>query len=178
MRVLVVYASAYGATKGIAERIANTIRGEQLEVDLHPADDPIRLDAATYDAFVIGSAVHAGHWLKSATRFVQAHEQVLKEAPVWLFSSGPIGDKSIGEPQPDPRDIDDIRDVLNVRDHVVFGGAFDPTTADLERVGWIERQFSTHFLPVGDWRNWEDIENWSRQIAAAVKSAKEPVPIG
>ena len=173
MRVLVVYASAYGATKGIAERIADTIRGE-LEVELHSAEDPIRLDAAAYDAFVIGSAIHAGHWLKSAKNFVNAHEQVLKDAPVWLFSSGPVGDKAVDAPQPEPKEIDEIRDVLNVRDHMIFGGAFDPATADLSRVSWVEKQLATHFIPAGDWRNWGDIEAWSRQIVATVKAAKEP----
>ena len=179
MRVLVVYASSYGATKGIAERIAETIRGEQVDVDLASAGDPMLLEATGYDAFVIGSAIHAGHWLKPAMEFVRANRPLLKGAPVWLFSSGPIGDKAADAPQPDPKEVDEVRDLVHVRDHVVFGGAFDPETADLERVSWLERQISTHFLPVGDWRNWDDIEAWSRDIAAAIKpeatTVKEPV---
>ena len=175
MRVLVVYASSYGATKGIAERIADTIRGRQLDVDLASVDDPMMLETTAYDAFVIGSAIHAGHWLKPAIEFVRSNRPILKNAPVWLFSSGPIGEKAVGQPQPDPKEIDEIRDMVHVRDHMVFGGAFDPETADLERVSWLEKQISTHFLPVGDWRNWEDIESWASEIAVAVNAEKEPV---
>jgi len=178
MRVLVVYASSYGSTKGIAERIADTIRREGLEVDLHSATDPLPLvEDGGYDGFVIGSAIHAGHWLKSGIEFVRNDVGVLRDAPAWLFSSGPVGDKAVDEPQPDPKEIDEIRDLLHVRDHRVFGGAFDPETADLERINWIEKQIATHFIPVGDWRNWDDIESWANQIAVAVVAEKEPIPV-
>jgi menaquinone-dependent protoporphyrinogen oxidase len=175
MRALVVYASSYGATKGIAERIAETIRGEHVDVDLISADEQTLLESAAYDAFVIGSAIHAGHWLKPAIGWVRSNRPLMKGAPVWLFSSGPIGDKAVGQPQPDPSEIDELRDLVHVRDHVVFGGAFDRETADLERKSWLEKQIATHFLPVGDWRNWAEIEAWSRTIAGTVKTQKEPV---
>jgi menaquinone-dependent protoporphyrinogen oxidase len=176
MRVLVVYATSYGATKGIAERIVETIRSEGVDADIHAADDPLTLVKNNfYNGFVIGSAIHAGHWLKSAMEFVRRHEAVLHDAPVWLFSSGPIGDKAVDSPQPDPKSIDDLRQLIDFRNHVVFGGAFDPETADLERVSWLERQISSHFLPVGDWRNWADIEAWAKDIAVAVKAEKVPV---
>src|SRR6187402_2344356 len=119
MRALVVYASSYGATKGIAERVAETIRAERVDVDLVSADDPMLLETGAYDAFVIGSAIHAGHWLKPAVHFVRSNRPLLKGAPVWLFSSGPIGDKAVGEPQPDPKEIDEVRDLVHVRDHRV-----------------------------------------------------------
>lgn len=37
MRVLVVYASRYGATQEIAERIAATLRQQSLEISVQPA---------------------------------------------------------------------------------------------------------------------------------------------
>ncbi len=174
MRVLVAYASSYGATKGIAEKIAETIRGQDIEVDLASVDDPMLLEPGVYDGFVVGSAIHAGRWLKSGTEFVRKNRPSLEAAPVWLFSSGPVGDKAVDEPQPEPKGIDEVRDVLNVRDHMIFGGAFDPETADLSRVSWVEKQLATHFIPAGDWRNWDDIETWSKDIAAAVKLEKQP----
>jgi len=178
MRVLVVYASSYGSTKGIAERIAETIRGEGLEVDLQSASKPMPLvEGGAYDGFVIGSAIHAGHWLKYGIEFVRNEVRILRDAPVWLFSSGPVGDKAAAEPQPDPNEIDEIRGLVHVRDHVVFGGAFDPETADLERINWLEKQVATHFIPRGDWRNWDDIDDWARKIAVSVVAEKEPIPV-
>ena len=167
MRVLVVYATAYGATKGIAERIADTLRERGLTADLFSADDPDlrELDLADYEGFVIGSAIHAGSWLKSAVEFVRDNRDILAVRPVWLFSSGPIGERAVGAPQPDPKQIDEFRGALEVKDHVVFGGAFDPNTADLSRASWLERQVVARLLPSGDYRNWEDISAWASRIA-------------
>jgi menaquinone-dependent protoporphyrinogen oxidase len=165
MSVLVVYASHYGATKGIADRIATKLREESLEVDLKSAEDDFAdLEESSYDAFVVGSAIHAGRWIGQAVDFVHDNADVLAHRPVWLFSSGPIGDKAAGQPQPDPKQIPELRRILDVRDHVVFGGAFDPATADMSRANWLEKQFS-HVFPVGDWRDWEKIEAWATAIA-------------
>jgi hypothetical protein len=70
-----------------------------------------------------------------------------------------------GQPQPDPKQIGEFRRALDVRDHVVFGGAFDPATADLSRANWLERQFATHVLPAGDYRDWDKIAAWAKAIA-------------
>jgi menaquinone-dependent protoporphyrinogen oxidase len=59
MRVLIAYASRYGATKGIAERIAATLSQQGVEatvVDAQRAADP-----AGYDAAIIGSASYYFH---------------------------------------------------------------------------------------------------------------------
>ena len=166
MRVLVVYATHYGATKGIGEKIAQTLEHADLDVVLRSADEDFTgLAAEGFDAFVIGSAIHAGGWIGSGVDFVRHNVDVLATRPTWLFSSGPVGDKSVGQPQEDPRQIAEFRRSLDVKDHVVFGGAFDPATADLSRANWLERQFVTHVMPAGDYRNWEQITAWSKAIA-------------
>lgn len=175
MRVLVVYATHYGSTKGIAERIGETLHEQGLDVELRSVDAPSGpLAEDGFDAFIIGSAVHAGHWLRPAVAFVRDNVRVLAARPTWLFSSGPIGAKYVHKPQPDPAEIAEFRSKLDVRGHVVFAGAFDPTTADLNRAGWIERQFSKRFLPVGDFRDWAEIEAWANVIARQLSA----VPVG
>jgi menaquinone-dependent protoporphyrinogen oxidase len=54
MRVLVAYATRHGSTRGIAERIAQTLRTDGLDAVAEPAAEARAL--AGYDAFVIGSA--------------------------------------------------------------------------------------------------------------------------
>ncbi len=49
-----------------------------------------------------------GHWLKPAKQFVERHAAALDKRPVWLFSSGPIGEKAVGEPQPEPKEIERV----------------------------------------------------------------------
>ena len=48
--------------------------------------------STVYDAAVLGSGVYLGHWLESACLLVDSHAEALSRIPVWLFSSGPIGD--------------------------------------------------------------------------------------
>jgi menaquinone-dependent protoporphyrinogen oxidase len=57
-KVLVAYASKYGATAGIAEAIAATLRQEGLEADARPAQE-VR-DLGGYRAVVLGSPVYMG----------------------------------------------------------------------------------------------------------------------
>ena len=89
MSILVAYASKYGATRGIAERIADKLRQMGKDVDLRPAGavDDVGAD----EAIVIGSAVYSGSWLPEAAEFVRSHSATLAVRPVWLFSSGPLG---------------------------------------------------------------------------------------
>jgi len=168
MRVLVAYASQYGATREIAAQVAQTLTDNGIDASLKPIDDPISVD--DFDAFVIGSAIHAGHWLTPGAEFVKRHEAVLAKHPVWLFSSGPLGD-SADRPQPDPKEVTELRSEITVRGHAVFGGAFDRTsTAD---GGWLERTVG-RFIPEGDYRDWAEIEAWARDVEQQLK-ASEPV---
>src|SRR6476469_5060270 len=50
-KVLVVYASRHGATRGIAQRIGDVLRTEGLEVDIAPAEHAAGAGAA--DAVVV-----------------------------------------------------------------------------------------------------------------------------
>jgi len=88
--VLIVYASKYGATKGIAEKTAEVIRNEGLEVDLAEAGEIVNPDP--YRAILVGSAVYIGKWQKKAVQFVKKHESVLAGKKTWFFSSGPTGE--------------------------------------------------------------------------------------
>jgi menaquinone-dependent protoporphyrinogen oxidase len=58
-----------------------------------------------YDAVVLGSAVYAGHRLKPARKLVDRCGAALAARPVWLFSSGPVGDPPKPEEDPDWAEI-------------------------------------------------------------------------
>jgi menaquinone-dependent protoporphyrinogen oxidase len=174
MKVLVAYATRHGATRGIAERIAQTLEDSGLEVTLQPAERST--DVEKYDAFVIGSAAYVGGWLKEAANFVRRHRAVLTARPVWLFSSGPIGTETIDDKGRDvvkasePREFAEFADVIHPRDQRVFFGAFDP---DAEPIGLMERLGAPFLrmpsvrkeLPAGDFRDWPEIEAWAHGIA-------------
>ena len=89
-KVLVAFASKYGATAEIADRIGEVLRQANLPVEVHPADQVS--DLAPYGAVVLGSAVYIGRWRKQAVKFLETHEAGLAQKPVWFFSSGPTGE--------------------------------------------------------------------------------------
>ncbi len=170
MHVLVAYASRHGATQGIAERIAETLRAAGVDTDARPAASV--KDLAGYDAFVIGSAAYMFHWLKEATGLVRRNRAVLAAKPVWLFSSGPTGTEAADAQGRDqkvaaiPKEIAELREAVNARDHRVFFGAYE---RDRKAIGLAERFMSlmpaVEGIPEGDFRDWPEIEAWATSIA-------------
>ena len=175
MRVLVAYASRYGATQGIAERIAATLRQQGFEVtveDARRAGDPVG-----YDAAVIGSAIYYFRWMKPAVKFVRRNADSLAMRPVWLFSIGPLGNKAQDDKGRDfcdilvPKEIAEFKETVKPREHRVFFGALDAA-----RLGFWHRLVyklpanrDNSFLPDGDFRNWAAIDAWAGSIAEALK---------
>jgi menaquinone-dependent protoporphyrinogen oxidase len=185
-KVLVVYGSRHGATRGIAERIGEVLRTEGLEADVEAADQVGDVQAA--DAFVVGSGVYMGSWLKEATDFIARNEVTLAARPLWLFSSGPLAGssakKSEGGPLEDalgPEDgpgsggrkkIAELSAATHPRDHRVFFGAFDPDDPPRAMSERLVRMMpaSKKLLPAGDFRDWDAIEAWAREIASTIGS--------
>jgi menaquinone-dependent protoporphyrinogen oxidase len=169
MSILVVYATKYGSTQGIAERIACTLKAVGVEVDIQPAGEVH--DLARYDAFVIGSAAYLGSWLKEAANFVRRHSETLATKPVWLFSSGPLG-TSTNDPQgrdilvaSEPKEFAEFAPTIKPMGMQVFFGALDRT-----KLRGAHRLFSLvpasqKVLIEGDFRNWNLIEAWAKSIA-------------
>jgi menaquinone-dependent protoporphyrinogen oxidase len=113
MRVLVTAATKYGATAEIAAAIAEVLDEHGLEATVLPPEQVNGVDG--YDAVVVGSAVYAGHWLKPARELVEQHGGALASRPVWLFSSGPVGDPP--KPEEDPVDVADLLTATAAREH-------------------------------------------------------------
>ncbi|SRR6266567_19476 len=179
MRALVVYASKHGATQGIAERIAEKLGDAGLQAEAREATAAGSL--AGWDAFVIGSAVYAGHWQKAASHFVRRDRAVLASRPVWLFSSGPLSPEAADAqepgqtPVPEPKEIAEFTSLIAPQEHRVFAGALDPA-----RLGAAERLFrkmpaGLALLPEGDFRDWAEIETWAGHIARELQRAR-PTP--
>ena len=163
MRTLVVHSSRHGSTQGIAERIAAALREQDLETDVRAVRDAP--DPGAYGAVVLGSAVYFGKWTKEATSFASTHRETLAARPVWLFSSGPTGTEMKPE-HVSLKDALDVRTAVGARDHRVFFGAIDPDGLSLkERL--IVRGVKA---PVGDFRDWDQIERWAKEIAAALNA--------
>ena len=168
MKVLVSAASRHGSTEEIAQVIAGILARSDLEVDVLPPDQVERIDG--YDAVVLGSAVYAGHWLAPAKAFVERHEAELRERPVFLFSSGPLGVPP--RPIEDPVDAGPIEAATGAIDHQVFGGRLMRSRLSMpSRVAIAFVQ-----APDGDFRPWDDIGDWATAIARYLLGQTADVP--
>jgi menaquinone-dependent protoporphyrinogen oxidase len=162
MKVLVTYASKHGSTRGIAEAIGRRLSERGMDADVRSVDEVRELEP--YDAVVVGSAVYFGAWRKDALTFLDRHGDALRRMPVWLFSSGPTG--PAGEPV-EQKDVGllaktkDRLEALGARDHRLFRGAADP-----KELSFIERApLKMAKMPMGDFRDWDDIAGWADGIA-------------
>jgi menaquinone-dependent protoporphyrinogen oxidase len=157
MKVLVTVASKHGSTAEIGKAIAATLTEEGHQVDVL---EPIDVRGVTeYDAVILGSGVYAGHWIEAAKEFADFYAADLRERPVWLFSSGPLGDPP--KPTEDPVDASKVIELLAPREHRVFAGALSR-----EQLGFAERAIvGMVHAPYGDYRDWDEIMAWARGIA-------------
>jgi menaquinone-dependent protoporphyrinogen oxidase len=164
--ILIAYATKYGATAEIAEKIAEALRGEGLQAEVLPAERAG--DPTPYAAVVLGSAVYAGQWRKEAASFLQANEQALAGRPVWLFSSGPTGEGDPVELMKGwrfPEALQAIADRIQPRDIAFFHGEIDMNELSLPEKLIVKGIKA----PTGDYRNWQAISAWAAAIAEELK---------
>lgn len=170
-RVLIGYASKHGSTAEIAEIIADKMRESGLNVDCRPLSEIDSLSG--YDAVVLGSALYVNRWRHEARRFLHRHAEVLSKRPLWVFSSGPVGESSRAlEPASlEPKRVAAEVERLGAREHVVFGGRV-PTEphGPLEHapVRGTPEQYR-------DRRYWAEIREWAARIAGALVTSDQPV---
>lgn len=165
-RILVAYASKYGATAEIAGKIGEVLSTSGLKVNVLPAEKVT--DVTPFDAVILGSAVYAGNWRKEAVTFLEDYKALLTKIPVWLFSSGPVGDSdpaTLAQGWHFPGAQLPVADRIHARDIALFHGAID-----MEKLNFVERQIVKEFQPSsGDFRDWDAITNWAVSIAASLR---------
>ena len=163
-QVLVAYASKYGATAEIAERIGQALRDAGVPTDVLPAGK-VR-DLTPYRAVVLGSAAYIFHWRREAVKLLKTLA-AQDPRPVWLFSSGPtgVGDTdAFPEGAKLPKGLQPIADSIAPRDVAVFSGVLD-----LTKLGPVERLMMGKMkAKPNDYRDWDAIEAWARSIAQAL----------
>jgi menaquinone-dependent protoporphyrinogen oxidase len=165
---LVACASRFGSTRGVAERIAATLRKGGHRVELRACDEVA--DVGAYDAVVFGSPVFNQRWMPEGDEFVKQNVGALSALPVWLFSVGTFGDRKrlIGPlMKREPGNIRALQQAIRPREYRVFAGVID-------RHQW--PFFSRLFYyalggRLGDNRDWRDIDAWADEIGQALVTA-------
>jgi menaquinone-dependent protoporphyrinogen oxidase len=167
--VLVTAASNHGATAEIATRISADLA--EMGIEVEPKTPEELRDVSHYDAFVVGSGVYFGQWLKPAKKFIESHEAELSQRPTWLFSSGPI----VGDPPtPDPEETakgDALAETVHAREHKIFAGKLDES-----KLNWYEKiAVRCAHAREGDYRDWQAIDDWATAIGRELQQKRPAV---
>lgn len=162
MKVLVCAATKYGATGEIADVVADVLAEKGLEVTVIPPGQAGAIEQL--DAVVLGSALYMGQWMKPARELVDRSAAALAARPVWLFSSGPVGEPA--KPAENPVDVSKILRSTKARDHRIFTGRLVR-----KHLTFPDRAMASAIRAAeGDFRNWAEIRAWAAGIASALQS--------
>jgi menaquinone-dependent protoporphyrinogen oxidase len=162
MKVLVTVGSKHGSSDEIGAALRTAISDAGVEAVQLPPEEVTSLEG--YDAVVLGSGVYGGRWTESARKFVEGHLDELRARPVWVFSSGPLGEPP--KPDEEPPDGAALAERVAAREHRVFAGSLDRS-----KLGFGERAIiGLVKAPYGDFRSWPTIAAWGTGIARALRS--------
>ncbi len=160
VNILVTAASKHGSTEAIGREIELGLRSRGVYAEFCPPGDVTSLE--DYDAVIIGSAVYGGHWIEPATTFVDTHSAALRKLPVWLFSSGPIGNPP--KPDKDTIDVEGVLRATDAREHRVFAGRIEHSELSLVERAMVKVVHAED----GDFRDWAAVRDWTFEIADAL----------
>ncbi len=164
-KVLVTFASRYGSTKQVAEKIAAVLQERNYTVDVFPVNKVKSLSG--YRFIVLGTGLYIGNMLKSAGQFLSRFQNELSKQPVALFALGPveIKDKMTDD---DQKQLDSIlakTPWFMPVSKIVFGGKYDPVCLHFfDKLLASLPASPLYNLPASDARDWAAITRWAENL--------------
>ena len=168
-RILIAYASKYGSTREVAERIGQVLRKEGCEVDVRSVKDV--KDLSTYQSVIIGSATRMEKLLSEAVEFATQHASELQRMTTAYFVTGVTMKQDT--PENRAKAIGFLHPLCAIKQPIrmgLFAGKLDYAKIGLL---WrtMAKQDKTGLMTEGDFRDWPGIEAWAREVASALVPA-------
>ena len=160
-KVLIAYASVYGSTREVAEKVGEVLTERGIETIVRAAEDVGSLEGMS--AVVLGGALYFFRLHKKARRFLSRHRRALADLPFAVFGMGPTNDvekEFAGARNHLAKSLRKHRGISPVAVQV-FGGKFDPKALRFPHT-------AMKALPANDIRDWEEIRAWAQSLPAAL----------
>ncbi|HLQ81498.1 MAG TPA: flavodoxin domain-containing protein [Brachybacterium sp.] len=163
MTVLVAYATHSGATRTLAETLADALRADGLDTDLVDIED--HPDPSGADAVVLGSGVRVESVEKTALTWTKTHLDTLRRRPFAFFScSGSAADPARGGKQ---KATDAYLERFPLSPVAVRNF---PGWVLMDRIPVHERVLLTSMrTPTGDFRDLPAVTAWGHEIAPLLR---------
>lgn len=161
-RVLIAYASKAGSTAETAVRMGETLSRRGCSVDVRPVSKVT--DLASYQAVVLGSTIRIGSLLPEMMTFVKNNQAALQQKPLSLFIMCMTLEKDNEETRKTVSAyLEPVRALVQPASEGLFAGTMIPGKLSL-----IERlMMKAMKTPVGDFRQWDQINSWTESIPTA-----------
>jgi menaquinone-dependent protoporphyrinogen oxidase len=164
-KVLITYASKYGSTAEIAQKVTKVLKEKDLDTEYLSVNRV--QNVSKYDAVIMGYATYMGKWMKEANNFIRTNKDELKNKSVWIFSSGPTDEGDPEELVQDWRFPESLKPIIleiDPKDITVFHGKLDKEKLNFLQKGIINMVGASY----GDFRDWDLIEDWANGVARSL----------
>jgi menaquinone-dependent protoporphyrinogen oxidase len=187
-RILVVYASHFGQTRKIAERVAQRLRERGHDAELRDAKDlGPDTDLLRFGGVIVGGSVHRGSYPREAIDAARAHRADLEQVPSAFFSVS-MSAASIDEPsvREERSYLDRFSDETGWSPAQVesFGGALAYTRYNFflrQLMKWIARRSGrpTDTSRDHEFTDWEQVDRFADDFVDRIAPpAPKPRPLG
>jgi menaquinone-dependent protoporphyrinogen oxidase len=177
MRVLVAYASVHGSTAEVAHFIGNILSLYDLQVSVLAADAVP--DPDNYDVFVLGSAIHAGMWLREMIQLAERLTPLASDRRFYLWVNCVRILEDDGRAHVETHYLHKpMLERLGVTNPQIFAGKLN-----IKEINWEERwtlaaRYDGAKMPGTmnhDYRDWQAIATWAHQIAKDLSAVPKVV---
>jgi menaquinone-dependent protoporphyrinogen oxidase len=187
-RILVLYATSYGQTRKIAQRLADVLTGAGCEVSLVNAREPVAAGVRPqdYDGVVVGGSIIARGLQPAVVQFVRTHRAVLDRLPSAFFQVSASAGSAKAEGRAAAQQILD-RFLRSTGWHpdvaTSMAGAINYTKYNLF-LRWFMRRASrleggsTDTSRDHEYTDWTQVEDFARQFLGVLERARPGSPVG
>ena len=173
--VLIAYASKYGSTREVAEKIGEVVREEGMNADVRDVKTVKKMDG--YRAVILGGPVIMNKLRPAVVKLAEKHRKALQDIPVAYFTLGVTMKTDNLENRVQATKY--MEPLCEIREPVslgLFAGKVDyASIGPLFR--WSFQKDTSGMLNEGDFRDWNVIEQWARNLTQMlpVKGIKSKV---
>jgi menaquinone-dependent protoporphyrinogen oxidase len=167
MKILVAYATTHGSTAEVAQFIGRVLSTYNADVTVSNVVDIQSVGG--YDAYVLGSAIHAGLWLQEMCVFIDRFDNALAQKPSYFWVSCIRALEEDGRKHALKYYFDHkLLEPFDLRKQAVFAGKLNVNAITRHEQWFLVANYDGK-LTTGninqDYRDWKAVAAWANSIA-------------